>query len=396
MLSILETLGCLYWTQKFISLFDFKFSPQNRGKGIILQIASRIPLVFINLYAGFDLFVILTGKMYIAVATSITALAVSTLDLFLTKGGCVLATTYFAVQRKKHLKFIDDVANFEEKLCHFFGAEVFRKRKFLKRKFNFEAIIILFHDFTYNLILLTQIENVLILDAELIIWYICLISQATILDYLAFYIMGYINIFMNSLEMFNLKKVSKEKRIQIFYFLMDFIRIIDRINALFSIYLFAVMAHRVIEASSICFFLFIVISDVPMEYLYLLAFFIICCILWSWGDIYIMMRIGKVGETLNRKMDSVIRNMALFYNEQEERKDTQNCINLNIKHFLLRFLHKSNNINVGDININLNLVCKVLTVLASNLIVLIEFKTYEELSALLAKSNTKNVTLSGL
>uniref|UniRef100_A0A3F2ZEM0 Uncharacterized protein n=1 Tax=Phlebotomus papatasi TaxID=29031 RepID=A0A3F2ZEM0_PHLPP len=200
------------------------------------------------------------------------------------------------------------------------------------------------------------------------------------LDCTALYITGYINVFMDTLESFDIRFLSSEIRIQFHILLVEYGGVIERINSLFLIFLIIYLGNRLINASAITFYLFVIAVDVSVEHTIYVVIFVICCSLGLFGSILIMLSVTLVGDRYQTRMDEVFRKMESFYIENTKINNMKYIENLNMKYFLLKNLHEPMRIKVvgGDNILNLNLLFSVLTQLASNLMVLIQFKQYED------------------
>uniref|UniRef100_A0A3F2ZEI7 Gustatory receptor n=1 Tax=Phlebotomus papatasi TaxID=29031 RepID=A0A3F2ZEI7_PHLPP len=386
MLSVLETLGYLYKTQKFISLFDFKLGDGRKYSKIkrrFVAIISRIPIGILNFYIS-CIFIssFINSESYSANDQSVTVTTISILNFHFIHIFFFFSTIYFAIRRRKHLELIDDVKNLENKVNRFMGDDVFRTRQILKKRYNFQCVLILLHDFSYYILLITQIGYSIDFNSYAIFWYIFLILQGIVLDCTALYITGYINVFMDTLESFDMRFLSSELRIQFHILLVEYGGIIKRINSLFLIFLIIYLGNRVIDASVKIFYLFVIMAEVPLEHMKYVIIFATCCSFGLFGSILVMLTVTLVGDRSQTKMDRVFRKMASFNVENTKINNMKYIENLNTKYFLLKNLHEPMRIKVvgGDKILNLNLLFAVLTQLSSNLMVLIQFKQYEDTS----------------
>uniref|UniRef100_A0A3F2ZD83 Gustatory receptor n=1 Tax=Lutzomyia longipalpis TaxID=7200 RepID=A0A3F2ZD83_LUTLO len=380
MSTIPDTLGWLFSFQKLFSLFNLKFKNQNPFKKAFLLVLNRIPLFVFNIQASFDVYATLSFAVFnMGFDNSRTAFVTSILNIFFSKISFIFLTIYLAIHRKNHLKLIQAGLGFESKVSLVFGKDFSTKRKHLRKWFNFQSIFIPVYKSICSYMLLNVVNDVMPVDWLTILWYGFVICQQSTLDLTAYYIMGYINLFMHSLESFDVINLSGELQIKTLDVIEDFIRHIRQINSLFAICFMDELGYKMLEACSIFFYLFIIFSDLPIHIMQYLKLFLICCFLWIFGAIYTIFRIAHTGEKYQDNMNNLFRNLTLCYKESDQRKGSRDCVDMNIKYFLLRHLHEPNRISLGrDIHVNLNMLYVVITVLVSNIMILIQFKLFED------------------
>uniref|UniRef100_A0A3F2ZDA8 Uncharacterized protein n=1 Tax=Lutzomyia longipalpis TaxID=7200 RepID=A0A3F2ZDA8_LUTLO len=379
MLSIFETLGWLSRIQVFMTIFDYELSEKISRTKYILGFIRRIPIIVMCGYAALDVITIFYGELSFGSNDSRTSEAVSVIDLVVIKVSSLCITFYFIFKQKRHLKLIKEEMNFERKWADLLGSEVWRRRSIDRWKYNLRAILIFLYNFSYNYVLYLSLEEEQTKNLASTFWYIVLICQSANVDYVAFYISGYFNVFSMSLDAINLDKLPLYRKLNLLIFLTEYLEIVRKLNAVFVYGLLIVLVTRLVEASTTFYFLFVFTYDLPIDYIAYIAFFALCCGLWTIGNIFVMLQITMVGDYFKEKMNSTISKITASHEEGKSRKTTKDIVNLNTKIFLLKILHESEEIRIGQIfHINRYLLFKkTLTLLCSNLVIFVQFRQFE-------------------
>uniref|UniRef100_A0A3F2ZEI0 Gustatory receptor n=1 Tax=Phlebotomus papatasi TaxID=29031 RepID=A0A3F2ZEI0_PHLPP len=390
MLSVFETLGWLSRAQIWITIFDFELQGLCWSlKCILLGFLRRCPIIVINSLAIFDLFVIFSGKSNFSDSDSNTSKAVIAIDLASTKIASVCFMIYFSLIQKNHLNLINVIKEFETKWTDFLGKDVFRRRRRERWIYNSEFILLLLYIFSftyYSFITSDEQDN----NITNFIWFIALSLQIAIVDITALYMIGFINVFVMTLDKLPPEKLKLIHNFLFLKFLTDFFKVLKMINMVFGTALIGVLVIRLSEACITTYFLFVVTYDVPYDYIEYISLFMIAFCLWLIGNIYIMLKIATAGEYFQEKVADIFNKLATCLEVSgHNEKDLYNYANLNIKTVLLRNRHEHDAIKIGRIcKIDRKLLFSALVILTSNFTICVQFRQFELHTAMETTYNT--------
>lgn len=296
MLSIFETIGLLSTIQKWMTIFEYETDHKSRTVRYFWRIFRRLPIFYAHGYAIYDIIVILKGYFFFASHESVVLMTVSVTDLLIIKFTSLLVMSFFAIMQKRHLKLLNDISHFEMKWIDVLSGEIFEKRKRIKWKYNLQFILLFLHNFSYNFYFYFQVEEQLGRQINVIIWYIAFICQSAYVDYIVFYLSGYVNVFLMSLSCLNPERLLVNDRMKFLLFLKEYFTMLKKINALFGIAIFGILVTHLTEATTNCCFILVILTDTPANNIELISMFVSLCSLWTMGNIFIMLRISKVGD----------------------------------------------------------------------------------------------------
>lgn len=301
MLSILETLGWLSRVQMWMTIFDFDLQKMSWTKRLIIGFIRRLPISVISGISCFELFFIFYGKLPIPDNDSVTSETVTLIDITTIKIASLFLTAYFALMQRNHLKLISEGTNLEAKWIQFFGEKVFQTRIRLRRRYNIEFVLLIIYNFTYNYVFYLNWDYDQVKKIDLI-WYIALSFQTANVDFTAFYMVGFIKVFVLSLDKCCQQKLTPGQEILFLKFLIDYFKVLKMMNFVFGIVLIGVLVVRLIEASTTAYFLFIITYDIPYDYMGSMFLFMLCCLLWTSGNIFVMLMITTIGDFFQEKV----------------------------------------------------------------------------------------------
>uniref|UniRef100_A0A3F2ZEK3 Uncharacterized protein n=1 Tax=Phlebotomus papatasi TaxID=29031 RepID=A0A3F2ZEK3_PHLPP len=378
MLSIFETLGWLSRAQIWMTIFDYDLQRMSWTKRLIIGFLRRLPIFVISGISCFELFFIFYGKVPIPDNESVTSETVTLIDITTIKIASLFLTAYFALMQKSHLQLINEGINLEAKWTQFFGEKVFQRRIRLRRRYNIEFLLLILYNFTYNYVFYLNWDYQQVKSLDLI-WYIALSFQTANVDFTAFYMVGFINVFVVSLVKCYPEKLTPEQEILFLKFLTDYFKVLKMMNFVFGIVLIGVLVVRLIEASTTSYFLFIITYDIPYDYMGSMFLFMVCCFLWTSGNIFVMLKITTVGDYFQEKVVNIFNRLASSLEIYEHNNRTlSNCVSFNTKTVLLKNRHEYDLLKIGRFSkINRKLLFSILAILASNITIFIQFRQFE-------------------
>uniref|UniRef100_A0A3F2ZD69 Gustatory receptor n=1 Tax=Lutzomyia longipalpis TaxID=7200 RepID=A0A3F2ZD69_LUTLO len=377
MLSIIETLGWLSGIQKWITLFEYNLEDKSRFQRYFLGVLRRLPIIYINIYSIYDIIKISQGELTFISFDSVTSEAVSAIDLVVFKIVSILILIYFTIYQRKHIQIVREITNFEKKWCYILQ-DVSKKRRRARFIYFFQFLFLFLFNFSYNIFFYFKIEEYMGRHLSLIIWYFALVCQSANIDFVALYLVGYINVFAMNLDIIHLKRFTDEEKLVVFKFLPQYFDAFKRIDSLFGIIIFIILMCRLVEATTYSCLVLLFSYELTLNQAEFVGLFAICCAMWVFGNILIMLHIASCGESIQSKEVSMFIKLAALHIDDKNRTKLKDCINFGVKTFLLKHLHEPKAIIIGRfVHINYKFMFSTLSVLVANMAIFIQFCQYE-------------------